>query len=155
MREKFIVTNDTELARITKNRSQAYNELRTLENNANKDDFKLACFYYYIGMTFKNEYEITKNIGAIQQACSNYSKAIEKNPSDPTYFINRAETLIALKQWDAAQKDLDKAKSFHCNKPFFEVSNTFMILQLGKIIKENTLHAAIKDEKVSSSRLAP
>ncbi|KAI1724410.1 u-box domain-containing protein [Ditylenchus destructor] len=47
--------------------------------------------------------------GKYEDALSCYSKAIDKNSSDPSYFTNRALCYLNLKKWDQAAGDCRKA----------------------------------------------
>ncbi|KAL3098057.1 hypothetical protein niasHS_002179 [Heterodera schachtii] len=47
--------------------------------------------------------------GKYEEALSHYTRAIIKNPNDPTYFTNRALCNLNLKKWDSAADDCRKA----------------------------------------------
>uniref|UniRef100_A0A914GZ14 E3 ubiquitin-protein ligase CHIP n=1 Tax=Globodera rostochiensis TaxID=31243 RepID=A0A914GZ14_GLORO len=47
--------------------------------------------------------------GKYEEALSHYTRAIIKNPNDPTYFTNRALCNLNLKKWESAAEDCRKA----------------------------------------------
>lgn len=74
---------------------------------------KLGCdeeqYLNAISISISNRYQITKNAADRDLALSHISKAIDINPDNPIYYINRGSIYFELNNFDTAEQDFDMA----------------------------------------------
>lgn len=108
--------------------------------NSGKEDLENARKSLNQALEYDPEYalawamlgDMERQAGNLEQAVQAYSKAIESSSIDINYRVNRAIASIELKQYDAAQQDINNLKQRAPNHPGVNFAQGMLNYEQGK-----------------------